>query len=102
MKRHWIEFYDDRPKSPLSFWVHRPADGTAVWIYASEFDPPLQPLVPGKGYPCFFVEFDGFTFEFASLEEIRHCIAVLGQRHLPRSTDLAQERGTTKGPNSIG
>ena len=89
MKRHWIEFEETRPSCPMTFWVHRVVDD-APWHEAQEFDPPRQPVVPGRGYPVFKVECDGFTFEFASLCEIRACIETLAQK----------ERGTAKGPNS--
>jgi hypothetical protein len=99
VKRHWIEYRDERPASPLTFWVHR-AVGDAPWYESQEFEPPRQPVVPGRGYPLFKVECDGFTFEFASLCEIRACIETLAKKVLPRTIDLSRERGTAKGPNS--
>ena len=64
------------------------------------FDPPRQAAIPGRGYPVFKVECDGFTFEFSSLAEMRVCIEILSQKLLPRTIDLARERGSAKGPNS--
>ena len=66
----------------MSYWVHVEADGRA-WHAASEFDPPLPSSVAGKGFPRFYVEFDGCTFEFASLDELRACISTLGLRTVP-------------------
>ena len=41
MKRHWIEYQETRPTCPMTFWVHREADGKP-WYEAEEFDPPRQ------------------------------------------------------------
>ncbi len=84
MKRYWIEFTDSWRRGPMTFWVHRAADGKP-WHRAQRFNPPVPRLVPSQGYPYFIVELDGFTFEFASLYEIDFCIARLGQRHLPNT-----------------
>ena len=80
----------------MTFWVHRAADGEP-WYRAQRFDPPAPHVVPGRGYPYFFVELDGFTFEFASLEEIDFCIARLGQRHL---ADTEPETRGVSGPGA--
>ena len=54
--------------------------------------------IAGKGFPYFFVEFDNFTFEFASLTELERCIAVLSQKNLP---DTSQETTAYRtGPGS--
>ena len=100
MKRYWVEFHNEPPMSPMSFWVHRPVGRFQVWMDATEFDPPMPRRVPGRGYPCFFVEFNGFIFTFASLDELQACIGTLEQRLLPRTIDLSAERGTINGPNS--
>ena len=94
MKKCWIEFTEKWRHSPMTYWVHRPADGKR-WFRAQAFEPPLPLPVPGRGYAYFFVELDGFTFEFASLKEIDFCIARLGQRHLP---ETAQEIQAVCGP----
>ena len=99
MKRYWIEYQESQPKCPMTFWVHRETDNKP-WYEALEFDPPRQTAVPGKGYPVFNVEIDGFTFTFASLAEARVCIDTLGQKLLPRTIDLSRKRGSTAGPNS--
>ena len=96
MKRRWIEFADTWRRSPMTFWVHHAADGKP-WYSAQRFDPPAPQPVPGKGYPYFFVELDGFTFEFASLDEVDFCISRLGQRHLPDTK--AETRGVS-GPGA--
>jgi hypothetical protein len=81
MKKCWIEFTATWRHSPMTFWVHRASDGVPSYR-ARRFDPPAPRPVPGRGYPYFFVELDGFTFEFASLDEIDFCMARLGERHL--------------------
>lgn len=96
MKRCWIEYTDKWRHSPMTFWVHHAADGEP-WYRARHFDPPAPRIVPGRGYPYFFVEFDGFTFQFASLEEMDFCIARLCQRHLP---DTTPETVGITGPNA--
>ena len=83
----------------MSYWVHVEVDGSQ-WHESSEFEPPLPGPVAGKGYPRFFVEFDGCTFEFASLAELRVCITTLGQKLLPTTIRLSKDRGSSMGPNS--
>jgi len=80
----------------MTFWVHRAADGKP-WYRAQRFDPPAPRPLPGRGYPYFFVELNGFTFEFASLDEIDFCIARLGHRHLP---DTGPETSGVSGPGA--
>ena len=100
MKRHWIDYHDTRPQLPMTYWVHRePANGKP-WYEATEFDPPREPLVAGRGYPVFHVEVDGFTFSFSSRAEIEECIRVLSQRHMPRALDLANARDGASGLNT--
>ncbi len=99
MKKHWIEYADRWRPGPMSYWVHVETDGRP-WHAASQFAPPLPGPVAGKGYARFFVEFDGCTFEFASLDELRVCISTLGQKLLPTTIRLSQQRGGGMGPNS--
>lgn len=63
-------------------WVHYAADG-GPWYVATAYDPPSPGPVGGKGYPLYFVEVDGFTFEFASLHELEVCADVLSRKVLP-------------------
>jgi len=60
------------------------------------FDPP-RPARMRLGYPLFRVEYNGFTFSFASLNELRRCIDVLGQKNLPRPSELARRRSASRG-----
>jgi len=83
----------------MSFWVHIEADGRP-WCDAEQFSPPIPSPVPGKGFPTFHVEFDGFTFTFASLDELNVCLETLSKKLLPTSTQLSAKRGTSVGPNS--
>lgn len=96
MKRHWIEYQSAPVTSPMTYWVHREADGKP-WYLSKVHDPPFQPVVPAKGYPQFFVEYGDFTFTFASLAEVRAAIEVLGRKVLPTTRRLGAERGM--GPN---
>lgn len=95
MKRGWIEYTDSWRRGPMTFWVHHAADG-APWYSAQRFTPPAPRVIPGRGYPYYFVEVDGFTFEFASLAELNFCVARLGQRHLP---DTEPETQGQSGPS---
>lgn len=72
----------------MGVWVHRPSGDFDSFVAAlaadAEFDPPLPRRHP-QGYPLFRVEVDGFVFEFASLAEMRTCIAAFEARILPRT-----------------
>ena len=98
MKRHWIEYTEKWSPGPMSYWVHIEV-GDEAWYEATEFDPPLPRAVPGRGYPRYFVECDGFTFHFASLDEIRACIEMFSRKVLPTTRDLTAQRGGT-GPGA--
>jgi len=71
----------------MTYWVHVPSAKDPALLIPSA---PHQ--IPGKGYPKFFAEVDGFTFEFASLDEMRVCVEVLGGRLLPNTLQLARQR----------
>ena len=98
MKRCWIEFVAKRPSLPMTFWVHTAIGDFNYWSDATEFNPPIRP-VPGKGYPIFCVEYNGFIFQFASLDEMKECIEVLGEKLLPTTTELSAKRTSLVGPN---
>lgn len=97
MKRHWIEYHETQPRSPMTGWVHRRVAARDNLAGEIVRDPPLPAVIGGRGYPEFHVEYHGFTFSFASFAEIRTCVQVLGQRNLPRSVDLSMEQEI--GPN---
>lgn len=99
MKRHWIEYCPAWTPQPMSYWVHIETDGKP-WLESSAFEPPLPKPVPGRGWPVYFVECDGFTFTFASLAEIEVCLSTLSKKVLPTTLRLSAERGTGMGPNS--
>ncbi|MBM0744484.1 hypothetical protein JOY44_23225 [Phormidium sp. CLA17] len=100
MKKHWIEYRESWARhEPMTFWVHVEADGKA-WYNAEEFDPPAPKPLPGRGWPVYCVEFDGFTFRFASLAELDVCVATLSRKILPTTRRLSTERGMSAGPNS--
>ena len=99
MKRRWISYSPTRVYSPMTYWVHREADGQP-WNRSSHHQPPLQPALPGRGFPEFHVEYRDFVFSFASLEELRACIDVLGGKVLPSTLKLTGDRGGEVGPNT--
>ena len=72
----------------MTFWVHIPSPADA-----STLSPPAPAWTAGQGYPVYYVEVDGFAFQFASLDEMRVCIDVLGKRLLPNTLRQARERG---------
>jgi hypothetical protein len=96
MKRYSVRFNDVLVPSPMTFWVHKPVD-TPLWYQAMVFDPSLPSVVPGKGFPYVYVEFDDFVFGFASLAELDTCIAVLSQKNLPATDSETHARGTGPG-----
>ena len=81
MKRYFVRYEREWAPGPMGYWVHKPTDRRGL-----EFERPLPRPVPGEGYPHYHVEIDGFTFEFASLDELDACASTLSSRHLP-STD---------------
>ena len=99
MSRHWVEYSNERVRSPMTFWVHREQIGQQ-WSLGAELDPPLPGTVGGKGYPKYFVTVADFQFRFASFEEMRHCIDVLSSENLPTTTELSAARASGAGPNS--
>ena len=88
MKRHWIEYTEKRKQGPMTYWVHVPGKSDP-----SDVSPPLPVAVPDKGFPFYYIEVDGFTFQFASLDEMHVCIEVLGKKLLPNTLRLAKDRG---------
>ena len=99
MKKYWIEYSRDFTRSPITFWVHKEV-GEGPWYQSTDFDPPLPGPVPGKGFANYFVECDGFVFQFSSLAEMNEAIEVLSLKNLPTDRQLSECRGTVKGPNS--
>jgi hypothetical protein len=88
MKRHWIEYTAEWTPGPMTFWVHVQAEGDLTRL-----NPPAPEPIPEKGYPVYYVEVDGFTFQFASLDELRVCIETLGKKLLPNTLRAAKDRG---------
>ncbi len=72
----------------MTYWVHVPSQTDPT-----EVTPPLPVAVAEKGFPLYCVEVDGFTFQFASLDEMRVCIETLGKKLLPNTLRLAKDRG---------
>ncbi len=97
MKRHYVTYTERWEPGPMRYWVHQPADGDPAYR-SMAFEPPVPGPIPGKGYPHYHVEVDGFTFEFASLDELDACTELLSRKHLPSTYRLTRE--TRSGPNS--
>ena len=100
MKRHWVEYSAEWIEGPMSFWGHADA---AAWRPGGVREPGSAAprgirRVPGRGYPTFYAEVSDFTFRFASLDEVRACIATLSRRVLP--TTIAESGGADYGPNN--
>ena len=72
----------------MTYWVHVPSEADP-----NKLVPPTPTRIPGKGYAIYFVEVDGFTFQFASLNELQVCIDVLGKKLLPNTLVLAKQQG---------
>ncbi len=101
MKRHWIEYGEQWTPGPMSYWGHRETDGKP-WSEAKLFDPPKPSPAGGRGFARYFVEVEGVVFYFASLDELRVCIAMLEHRVLPSTLKETAARGVRKfgiGPN---
>ncbi len=96
MKRYYTLYTEAWKPAPMSFWVHRPVDDKS-WYESETFEPAIPGPVPGKGWPRYFVEFGGFTFEFASLAEMDVCIATLSHKNLPSTDRETRERHTGPG-----
>jgi hypothetical protein len=79
MKRYWIEYTEKSTPGPLTAWMPSPAAPT--------------PVAAKSGHAVYFVEVDGFTFQFASLDELRVCIDVLGKKLLPNTLRQAEQLG---------
>jgi hypothetical protein len=88
MKHHWIEYTAEWTPGPMTFWVHIAAEGDSPRL-----NPPAPEPIPERGYPVYYVEVDGFTFQFASLDELRVCIDTLGKKLLPNTLRDAKKRG---------
>jgi len=88
MAKYWLEYTEKYEESPLSFWVHKPIDAD-IWKDANKFDPPLPNKIIGKGYKIYKIEYKGCEFCYSSLEEIEHCISVLGNKVLKTTRELA-------------
>jgi hypothetical protein len=99
MKKHWIEYNTKRADSPMTYWVHIEAAGNQ-WRTSDEFTPPMPKPTPGAGYPMYRVEIDRADLQFASLDELRVCIATLSQKAMPSNMILSRKRGTGYGPSN--
>ena len=98
MKRCWIEYHDGWRDSAMSYQVDVEADGEPYY-QAARFSPPRPGPAAGKGHARFFVDCDGFTFEFSSPLELDQCVEVLSQKHLPSTSELSARRLGRLGPN---
>jgi len=65
----------------MSLSVHK-AD-TGFYEMKAKYTPPFPKEIPTKGFPVLFVETNYFVFQFSSRYELKRCIEVLSQKHLP-------------------
>ncbi|WP_090366682.1 hypothetical protein [Ferrimonas sediminum] len=100
--KKWEFLYDDKNRGTnISYWVHIGVDEESKGYWScDEYIPPFPAKVPGKGYPLLLVVVQGWSFSFASMVELTHCIDVLSQKNLPTTMALSKQRGTSAGPNS--
>ena len=82
----------------MTYWVHIETDHKERYK-ATAFSPPMPSPTPGKGYPMYHIEIDRAELQFASLDELRVCIATLSQKALPSNMILSRKRGTGYGPS---
>ncbi len=87
-----IRYCQDRVKSPLSFWVHKPLDAD-VWENAILHEPAMPAAIIGKGFPLYEIVYRRHTLIFASIDEIKHCIEILSNKILPTTYSLASQAG---------
>ncbi len=90
MTKYWKEYLEEYRQSPLSSEVHRPVNSD-IWLYATEYDPPLPKAEAGQGYTLYKIEVKGRELQFSSLQEIERCIQVLSKRNLPTTYQLSQQ-----------
>lgn len=84
----------ERKTGPLTYWVHRPQDND-VWAESTRFEPDLPPPDAEGMFPLYVVEHQGHEIIFASTQELRHAIDVLGRDRLPSAQELAEAGGET-------
>lgn len=84
MKKFYVQYSEKLTISPMTCWVHKAVGGNH-WFETNSFDPPLPTKVVGQGYPLFFVEFDGFVFQFSSIAELDVLMETFKQKMLPSS-----------------
>jgi hypothetical protein len=70
LKRQVVEYGDEWPQSPTTYWVEIEPD-RQPWHQASQFDLPKPLTVPGWGYASFHVQVGKFTSHFTSLVKLR-------------------------------
>ena len=98
MKNWRIEFNEIRKFSPISVWVHNvPSDHPEIdaWCYASRYEPPFPKKVVSKGFPYLSVNIFNFDLEFASTQEVLHCIEILEQKNMPSTKNMVCPASTT-------
>lgn len=98
MKRWHIIYHPQRKFSPVSWWAHKAVletSPTTEWRNAEQYNPAFPPYIFAKGFPYLLVTVDGLDLEFASSHEVRHCIEILQQKHLPATKNLVCKNSTT-------
>ena len=98
MKKWRIEYNKDRKFSPISWWVHKSIDESTQineWRESKCYKPEFPKKVVLKGFPYLFVKVGEFELEFASSYEVKHCMEILEQKHLPCTKNLICQGSTT-------
>ena len=87
-----MEFNKEYLATPVSYWAHKDLDG-------EYHDPPLPRAIPHKGFPLLTIETQGIELQFASIPEIEQFLAVISQKNMPTTNQLARARGLAYGAN---
>ncbi|MFZ6876001.1 hypothetical protein ACO0LF_28400 [Undibacterium sp. Di27W] len=92
--KFYFSFADHWRAAPLAYWVHLPvADQPGDW------QAPLPPCIPHKGYAYLHVEFEKHELIFSSPAQLAHFIEALSKTALPTTLHLSSLRGAPVGPN---
>jgi hypothetical protein len=98
MKNIKITYNDEYQATPITFWVHQKIERHAEFNI-DNFNPPLSKIIGGKGYPLLCLGYLGIELRFSSVEEIEHCIEVLGAKNMQTTISLSLKRNARVGPN---
>ena len=96
MKKWRIEYNQKRKYSPISIWVHKTiSEEKDEWRISDKYEPPFPKEVVLKGFPYLIVSVGDYELEFASSNELEHCISILSQTNLPSTKNMVCSSSTT-------